>query len=61
MEPPEEPDAGETGEVLQCLLVARLRQQLQHVALRLILGGLVQGLELHLLVGGDEADGAKCE
>lgn len=61
MEPPEEPDAGEPSEILQSLLIAWLRQQLQDVALRLRFGGLVQCLEFHLLVRGDEADGAECE
>ena len=59
MEPPEQPHAGEAGEVLEGLLVARLGKEFEDVAFGLVFGGLVQGLKLHLLVRGEKADGAK--
>ena len=52
MEPPEQPDALEAGEILERLFVVVAGEQLDDVALGLGFVGLVEGLKLDLLVRG---------
>ena len=61
MKPPQEPHPIHARQVLQRLLVAAAREQLEHVALLVCGGGLVPGLKLHPLPGAQVPDGLKRE
>lgn len=56
MKPGQQPDAFESGEVLERLLIAAVREQFDFV--EFLRGGrrLVPGLELHLLPGAKMTD-----
>jgi len=57
MKPPDEPDAGKTGEIAESLLVIVAGDELEHVALGLLLGRLMERLKLDLFARADVADG----
>ena len=57
VKPPNEPDAGKTGEIAEGLLVIMAGDELEHVALGLLLGRLVKRLKLYLFARADVADG----
>ncbi len=57
MKPPQQPHPFETREIAQGVLVAAVGEELQCVACFRRSGGLVPGLEFHLLPGAEKADG----
>lgn len=61
MEPPDEPDACEAGDILQGLLVAAIRQEFEDVLLGLFFQRLMTRMKLQRFLRRDVADGFKCQ